>query len=412
MKILNITAIKKPLGVEDLEIGTGHIIQMRNGEVNTYHKIPIQCNMGLLSKCKFEDISSDLLEIYFSGYYEEGDYGEGIYKRVGDGTSHNIGTYITNNSVYWKRSFEQYVRPEWFGAKGDGVNDDAEAFLTALMFGSVELAHNAHYKCDLLKVNVIPIIQNIDVIGNQATVEISSILDSNKLIFQLADNIQIKCEFVNFKSNLDKIFHFYSSQTADLKYCTFSPSSINPFSSTNYINQQGAQTLQTKYLEGRNYKTQVATNDMHPINKNDLKSLKIEEVQNAVSVNKDETIIATKTFYKSPKGPDAVEDNQIVTKSQMEDLVKLPQSIKDIVDAWLETLKTGQGDYGKNECPYPTSSCYIQPFGTKEPNELWPGTEWVKLEYNNGALVYNDYQVNLYKELFGTSGKESINAKQ
>lgn len=412
MKILNITAIKKPLGAEDIAIGTGHILQTRNGVEKTYHKVPVQCDMGLLADCKFEEISSDLTELYFSGYYEEGDYGEGIYKKVGVGTDHNTGIYITNGSVVWKRQYDTYVRPEWFGAKGDGVSDDAEAFIIALMYGAIELGHNKHYRCELLKVNTIPITQNIDIIGNQATVEVVSILDSNKLIFQLVNNIQIRCEFVTFKSNLEKIFHFYSEREADLKYCTFVPSSINPFKSTSYLMQKSEQYIQAKYLEGRHYKTQVATNDLHPINKNDLKSLKLEKVENAVEVKGDVTITVSKVFYKSPQGPDAVDDDQVVTLYQLQQLMKLPQATKDVINSWLQSLKNSQGSYGKNECPYPTSAIYIQPFGTKEPSELWPGTEWVKLEYNDGALIYNEFEVNNSGQLFGTNGKESINAKQ
>ncbi len=411
MKILNITASKKLLGVEDLEIGTGHVTQTRSGITKKfYHKIPLQYNMGLLSKCIFEEIPNDLTELYFSGYYKEGDLGEGIYKRVGTGTIHNIGICITNGTYYWKRIYDEYVRPEWFGAKGDGKNDDADAFITCLVFGSVELGYNKHYKCELLQTNIIPIERNIDIIGNQATLEITSILDKNKLIFDLKNNIKVKCEFLNFKSNLSKIFNFYNMVDANIKYCNFYPISINPFSEASYFNQQDIQILTTTILEGRNYKTQVATNELHPINKNDLKSLKIEEVPNAVSVNGDVEITGKKIFYKSPVGPEAVDDDQVVTLKQMNDLVKLPQSIKDIIDEWLQELQERQGEYGKSECPYPTSACYIQPFGTKEPADLWPGTEWVKLKFNDGAILLNDMQIDAYIETMGTNGLESINA--
>lgn len=410
MKILNIVAKKSLLGYEDLEVGYGHLEQTRNGITKKfYHKIPQQVNMGLLSTCDFNSIDGTLKELYFTGYYKEGDLGEGIYKRVGNGNTHNIGTHISNGDYIWVRIYTEYVRPEWFGAKGDGINDDADAFITALLFGSIEL--NGKYRIDLLKTNIIPISKNIDIIGNNSTIEINSILKINKLIFDVADGVSIKCRFVNFKSNLDKIFHFYRDMNADIKYCNFTPSDINPFNSTEYLTQQSAQALTTTtILEGLNTKTMVATNELHPINKNDLKSLKIEEIPNAVTVDGNEEIVGVKTFYKSPEGATAIDDDQIVTLAQMKELVKLPQSIKDIIDTWLQELKAGQGEYGNNECPYPVAACYIQPHGTKDPNELWPGTEWVKLEYNDGAIIGQQHLIDS-KWLNDNTGVETINGR-
>lgn len=410
MKILNITAKKQKLGYEDIVIGTGHITQTRSDITKKfYHKINLQCNLGLISTCDFNSIPSDLTEIYFTGYYEEGDAGEGIYRCIGNDTTHNVGIYISNGIKCWKREFNEYVKPEWFGAKGDGLTDDAIPFTTALLYGSIELTEGKHYKIELLQTNIIPLSKSIDLIGNNAILEINSILETNKLIFSLEPDVTVKFKFVTFKSNLPKIFNFYNSITADIKYCEFIPESINPFNTTEYLTQQGQQTLTTTtILEGRNFKNIVATNELHPINKNDLKSLKIEEIPNAVSVNGDDEITGLKTFYVNPIGPKAVEPNQIVTLGQMKELVKLPQSIKDIIDAWLLELKEGQGEYGKNECPYPVSSAYIQPHGTKDPNELWPGTEWVKLEFNDGGIITNITR-NEYGEV-NLIGKESINA--
>ncbi|WP_432645687.1 hypothetical protein [Methanobrevibacter sp.] len=407
MKILNITAKKQKLGYEDIVVGTGHIQQTRSNITKKfYHKINLRCNMGLLNDCDFNNIPNDLEEIYFTGYYKEGDKGEGIYRYIGNDTTHNVGIYISNGTRCWKRDFTEYVRPEWFGAYGDGKHDDADAFIIALIYGSIELAENAYYKCELLQTNIIPISKNIDILGNNATVEINSILDSNKLIFRIIESINIKMKFVRFKSNLSKIFDIIEEQLVvtnkNIKYCEFSPSNINPFSVTEYLTQQGTQTLTTTILEGRNYKTQVATNDLHPLNKNDLKSLKIEEeVPNAVQVAGDVKIESLKVFYKNPIGPKATEENQIVTLAQMKELVKLPQSIKDIIDTKLNELKERK-DININVCPYPVSACYIQPHGTKTPKELWPDTNWVKIEYNDGALL-ETYMDQIY------DGTESIN---
>lgn len=404
MKILNITAKKQKLGYEDLVIGTGHLSQERNGSTKKfYHKINIQCNMGLLYNCDFSTISSDLQEIYFSGFYEEGDLGEGLYRLVGDGSHHNIGIHISNGSVFWQRVFTQFVRPEWFGAHGDGITDDAEAFIIALNFGNVELREDAHYRLEMLKTNYLDINTNIDIIGNNATVEINSILDTNKLVFNLKDGSNVRIKFVNFKSNLKKLFQYFNAGNVDIKYCTFTPESVNPFEMSNYLTQQGEQYLNARVLEGKQDKYQVASNNMHPISRNDIKSLNLEKVDGAVTINDEQTIEGLKIFYKAPKGERAVDDDQVVTLAQMYELIVLPQSTKDTIDAWLQGLKDNQGSYGLNECVYPISSVYIQPHGTKEPSELWPGTKWVKLHYNDGAIVTQQIPGDTL------TGKESIN---
>lgn len=51
-----------------------------------------------------------------------------------------------NNGIIKGRILNSYIKPEWFGAKGDGNNDDTTAINQALELGKVKLSTNKTYK--------------------------------------------------------------------------------------------------------------------------------------------------------------------------------------------------------------------------------------------------------------------------
>ena len=60
---------------------------------------------------------------------------EGLWKAdFSDNSSpDNLGTVLVcQNSIRMKRQYEDYLRPEWFGAKADGIQDDTQSFQNAI----------------------------------------------------------------------------------------------------------------------------------------------------------------------------------------------------------------------------------------------------------------------------------------
>lgn len=74
--------------------------------------------------------------VALAGYWTPGDRGGGLfYWDNGAVASDNGGTVIRSSRSgggRWKRIFDGWINARWFGARGDGVNDDTVAFVNAL----------------------------------------------------------------------------------------------------------------------------------------------------------------------------------------------------------------------------------------------------------------------------------------
>lgn len=100
-------------------------------------------NMPILTKM------SDLLaysktstakQVYLSGYYTHGDVNIGVYSLdESDTTSASNGgtVVVANDGGRWKLSYNGVLNVKWFGAKGDGVQDDSPFIQKAVNTGSV-----------------------------------------------------------------------------------------------------------------------------------------------------------------------------------------------------------------------------------------------------------------------------------
>jgi Pectate lyase superfamily protein len=74
--------------------------------------------------------------LYVLGYHAQGDGGGGpFYFDTSSTERDDGGLVIQSNSAlqgHWKRLYDAYLNVKWFGAKGDGVTDDGDAFNHAI----------------------------------------------------------------------------------------------------------------------------------------------------------------------------------------------------------------------------------------------------------------------------------------
>jgi hypothetical protein len=74
-------------------------------------------------------VPEDMSYIYIGGYYAVGDGGGGYYKRVTSMPAHR-GRIQTAGGIWWELTGD-YVKPEMFGAIGDGISDDTTSLISA-----------------------------------------------------------------------------------------------------------------------------------------------------------------------------------------------------------------------------------------------------------------------------------------
>lgn len=377
MKILNIIADRNLAGVEDIEVGSGHIEQTRLNKTNTYHKINIQVNLGLLCDCNFKELDSSYNLIRFTGFYNEGDGGEGFYEKVAIEAEHDIGVYITNkDGIVWKRKYTHFVSPSWFGAVGDGETNDATALLAALKYGEVDFDAK-HYVIDIIENVDIPINRNLDLIGNNSIIEIKSILGDNKLNFIFSDNvIKVKFRYLKFITKLDKLFYFTNTDNIvfDIDFLnTYEPNSSKPLvNPLKYLTIGSAEIVKLNTFTKPLRSNILPTNDLHPVIK---KAVKPQELPpDAVTLDGNEVLVGPLVFTKPISGVAAVSNTGLVPLSQLQDTFKVTNEIKTEIDEWLKTQKViGQANV------LGPGSFYIQYPNTKNPKELFNNSDWIRV---------------------------------
>ena len=100
------------------------------------------------------------------GYYSPGDEGGGdFFWDSAFNVNENNGTIIESEKVpgagRWRRIFDGNINVRWFGAKGDGINDDTSAFVKALgLKRTIFIPNGAYIISSTLKVS-----PGCDVIG-------------------------------------------------------------------------------------------------------------------------------------------------------------------------------------------------------------------------------------------------------
>lgn len=124
---------KQLLGIEDIEIGNGKVTQTRGGKEVELDAINTFYDAGLLKDLDRNNLPDNVEFLWFKGFYEEGDKGQGIYTLVPEDDpaidrEDNLGLYIrANGKLYeregshWYEGDKKYnwVMIEWFGAKSN-----------------------------------------------------------------------------------------------------------------------------------------------------------------------------------------------------------------------------------------------------------------------------------------------------
>ena len=403
MKVLSVIADKNLAGVEDIIIGGGHVTQTRLTKDITLHKINICKNLGLLSQIDFDTIDSDITLFRVTGYYTEYDGGEGYYEKINiDFATHDIGLYIVNKEgTIWKRKFQEYVLPEWFGAKGDGETNDTNALLAAIQYGSV-LLDSKHYVIDILYSNTILITQSVDLYGINTIIEIKSLLDTAIVTFQLAETcLRVRFRHITFKTNLAKLcqFDYNHNVLFDITHTvTYNPSTSMPviINNRDYFYIADDQTIGIQTFNTPIRSNKFPTNDNHPVIKAAIKEQELPA--DTVYLDSDQTLAGQITFTQPVIGVETTIDNGIVTLGQLNNLAVLSDEQKTEIDTWVASLDT------TTTTSLPAGSFYLQFKDQLSPAELFPGTEsnWVRVQADDVDTFYKVAQIPSDGSLNGT----------
>lgn len=164
---------KQLLGIEDIAIGNQPIQQTRNGEVVELEPISALYDAGLLKDLDRDAIPIGVEYLWFKGFYEEGDDGQGIYALVPEDAYYyseredDTGLYIKANGRLYEREGSwnkfpedtgtaalrgekrHFIMFEWYGGRHD---DDTynnfwilEKAYKTIYIKTIEMKANKHY---------------------------------------------------------------------------------------------------------------------------------------------------------------------------------------------------------------------------------------------------------------------------
>lgn len=129
--------------------------------------VPVGQNWSIDTRalCLTVNVPVVINTIVTGGYYTKGDGGGATYKRVAAQPAHN-GKFQSKDGAWWELSANP-VNVRMFGAKGDGVADDTNAFTYALAFANTIFVPNGSYR-----ITFVDIASNKTIIGESLAAKI------------------------------------------------------------------------------------------------------------------------------------------------------------------------------------------------------------------------------------------------
>lgn len=408
---------KDHLGKEDLELGKGHVSQYRDGRHFIGHKVGMVKELGLLNDAilsgAIKQLSDDITAIRFTGYYEEADGGEGIY--VSTGTLYaeeDIGVIINSATTSYQRVYDFLsVNIKWFGAKGNGRDNDLVPFMKALAYPKI-LLQKEKYLLRADRTVEVTLYNALEIVGNDATLVLQAI--QSDVMFRLTPRYAINHLILNYINiqgvGLDKVFDIQQQHLITFlnvsHFVSYSPEYLTPSYPEYVYTKKNNQVLTGKWtFESSPMSTINPTLDNHPIRQGYVTNLTQIDTTNYVTTNEDATITARKTYDSNPKTTLPASNNSAVNKGMLRaEIDKLVAS--GYFDELVTTQLRGLPPVGFVYLRFMTSGIVNEPNRPgKLPEELWPNTIWEKKSTAKKMIKVGDSHNVTYEEAMLDEGK-------
>lgn len=376
------------IGVEDIEIGIGHVEQTRGQIPSTYHKVTAVKDVGLLTDAISKGIDTGNAElIRFGGFYSPLDGGEGLYRKLQEKLDvHDIGVFFsTEDATYIREGVTGPVDIRWFGAVGDGVTNDLNAFIRAFKYPSILLAGGRYLLRADTKVTI-ELTRGFEILGNGSTIDMQALLNDCLLSFKPVNQIlYFNIQDVNFTgTGITKAFELLQQDLVSFinanHLTTYTPETLMP-DLPSFVYGGRNQIIKGKWTfsEAPTSNSTPAL-DNHPVTKGLVDALTSIDETDYVTYTSNKAITALKNYVVSPIA---------LTGKNLESAVRASDMLEyyaQFMDEYKQLIPTDLV-----EAVPEVGSTYIVPptnggLAVEEPNTKFPGTTWELIGYTDRLL--------------------------